>query len=272
MKKQEIQFKWFGVAGLEFRFGNQNLLIDPFLTRQPIKNLLFGRVSPNKELITRTIHRAEYILVTHSHYDHLLDVPDIARHSGAQLFGSDNTCRLAQICGIPESQMKRIEDGDVLSLGNVTVKVIPAVHPFLPFYQPGKLKAGLKPPLRLRDYRMDSCYSFLIDTGRLRILVWSSISTQRVVAADALFLRAVARPGWYAEMLEKVHPQTVIPTHWDDMFQPLNRPVRSFFKPPKFEIPPLQRIDLRHFEQTLHQIDPNCRVILPQVFETYDLP
>ena len=81
---------------------------------------------------------------------------------------------------------------DEIELPYAYHQVIPARHPFIPVYNSGKLKNNLKPPLHLRDYRMDECFSYLIEFKNLKFLVWSSISTENAQPADVLFLRSVA--------------------------------------------------------------------------------
>ena len=76
-KKKEIQITWLGHAAFELvSSGGTDLLIDPFLTKNPatpaeLKNL--SRYHPN------------FILVTHSHGDHLGDAVELAKMSKAKI-------------------------------------------------------------------------------------------------------------------------------------------------------------------------------------------
>ena len=96
-----VRFRWLGVAGIELLsseelMADESLLIDPFFTRPPIWRLWFGRVAPNPARIPASLPRCDHILVSHAHYDHLLDVPVIARRTLARVYGSANTCALLQ--------------------------------------------------------------------------------------------------------------------------------------------------------------------------------
>jgi L-ascorbate metabolism protein UlaG (beta-lactamase superfamily) len=266
-----IYFRWLGVAGIELKDNRQTLLIDPFLSHPSIRYLFFGQVNPNRKLIKEKIEQAENILVTHAHYDHLMDVPQIAINTGACVYGSANTCQLLKILGAREEKTRLIRVGEKFFLGNIEINVLAARHPYLLFFSPGALGSVHKQYLRLRDYRMDDCYSFFIKFKALKVLVWSSISTQGAIPADVLLLRAVAKQDWYREMLEKVQPKLVIPTHWDDMFRGVEKPIRPFWAPPELNFPPLHRIDLDRFQRDIHQIDPQCKVLIPNIFEPYDL-
>ncbi len=77
--------RWLGVAGLEFTLGDHTLLIDPFLSRPPLRNVFMGRVYSDIQLIKEKIKKADHILITHAHYDHLLDVPAIATQTGGYM-------------------------------------------------------------------------------------------------------------------------------------------------------------------------------------------
>jgi len=250
---------------------NEILLIDPLISRPPFKYLFAGRVQPDQDQINEHISHADQVLVSHAHYDHLMDVPFIAMCTGAHIYGSPNTCQILRIHQVPELKIHLVNEGDEFNSGNFRIEVISAKHPFVPGYTAGRLKSNLEPPLHLRDYRTDSCFSFLITTDELRILVWSSISTHHAQPAEILFLRTVARPDWHADLMATVKPKLVIPTHWDDIFQPLSKPAQPFFAPPSFSIPPLKRINLDDFRKTIQSIAPDCQVLIPERFKQYDL-
>lgn len=230
-----------------------------------------GRVHPDLQLIQEKINKADHILATHAHYDHLLDVPAIAAQTGAPVFGSANVCQLLQVHQVPPAQSYRLKPFDEIRLPYAYIRVIPARHPFIPGYLSGNLKNNLKPPLHLRDYRMDECFSYLIEYKNLKLLVWSSISTENAQRADVLFLRSVASRSWYKKMIGIVQPRLVIPTHWDDFFRPFSQPILPFFAPPKLSDPFLRRINLGNFKKRIMQVDPNCKVLIPRIFEHYDL-
>ena len=106
---------------------------------------------------------------------------------------------------------------------------------------------NLEFPLRLRDYRMDACFSFLLEFEGTRILVWSSTRPEGAPRADLLTCRAVSSQRWYDKLLGQVQPRLVLPQHWEDTYQPLSDDPRPFFSAPRLGIPPIGRIDLADF-------------------------
>ena len=265
----KFAFRWLGNAGFEFRLGKTILLVDPFLTRPKQRQIFFGRAAVDRQAINEHLKACDHILVSHTHFDHFMDVPEIALRTDAMVHGSPNTCELARRLGVPEIQTHQISANDEFDIEGIKVKAIPAAHPWIPGYASGRLKTELEQPLRLRDYRMDSCLSFLITFHDRCILVWSSISIQNAEAADVLICRAVSDERWYARMLASVQPRLVIPSHWDDMFRPLSEPPRPYFSPPRLALPPLRRIDLGEFERKIKNAKPECEVLVPERFKEY---
>ena len=266
----KICFRWLGVAGLELHADDQILLIDPFFTRPPLTKLFGGRVSPNRELIAKHISRADAILITHAHYDHLMDVPDIARITGAKVYGSRNSCELLELLGVPHQQIQEIHVSDELSLGNFSIKVIMAQHMYLPIASFGALPHTLTLPLRLNDYRVDECFSFLIQAGDVRLLDWTGVLTDGV-PADVLFTQAFEAQTHYHALVSAVNPRLVVPIHWDDFFRPLSKPLVPFFSPPRPPFPFVRRIDLSAFKQSIERWLPKTKVQIPEVFRMYDV-
>ena len=131
---KSISFRWLGVAGLEFSANNHVIVIDPYFTRFPLLKLFFGRVQPNRELIAEQIKHCEFVLITHAHFDHLMDVPDVVRNTGATALGSPNACRLLSVCGVPQDRIREIKAGDKLNLAGFGVEVFSAQHVKLPGY------------------------------------------------------------------------------------------------------------------------------------------
>lgn len=268
-----VEFRWLGVAGIELRANGQTLLIDPFLTRFPLWRMGFGRVRPDRKRIAEQIPHCDFVLVTHAHWDHLMDVPEVVRNTGATALGSPHTCRLLVASGVEAGQIQEIGVGNELTLGNFQVEVLPAEHITilgLPVLS-GPLPTHLQPPLRTRDYRMDHCFSFLIRVAGQRLLNWCSAYPGPAALADVLFARPYRTRPFFEALLRDVQPRLVIPTHWDDFFRPLSKSVRPMFKPPCWSWPPLQRVNLMRFKQMVERIAPEAWVFIPERFQTYDL-
>lgn len=270
-----VHCRWLGVAGVELSMGGQVLVVDPYFTRFPFWKMWIGSVRPDSALVARHIQHCDHILVTHPHFDHVMDVPAAAIHTGAMVSGSLNTCRIMEASGVPADQIREIEVGSRLELGDFRVDVLPARHgktlvdPIIN----GPVPTGLKPPLHTFDYRMDECFTFLVGVDGLRLLIGSCETVDESTPADILFVGTVALTmepqRYYKALLARTRSKVVIPYHWDDLFRPLSRPLRPTFEPPAWAIPPLRRVDLSGFARMIDAIAPGTRVVIPEIFHSY---
>ena len=263
-------FRWLGAAGFELQSSGSILTVDPFVTRPPLRNIWFGRPRSRAELVERYVPVCDHVLVTHTHYDHVMDVPAVVRHTGATAYVPPNSRPLLRAHGIATRQIRVIEAGDELDLGAFEVKVYAAEHIRLPGLDPGAMALNLDPPLRLRDYRMDVCLSLLIHAGGLNLLR-GSVRSGPEVSADVLFIGAEGSPPQYERLLRCMRSPVIIPVHWDDFFRPLSQPIRPRFGPAlgKGLVP--RRISLARFQAAVEQAAPLATVVFPEPLRTYDL-
>lgn len=270
-EQESVTLRWLGVSGLTLQHRDAVLALDPFVTRPPLQRLFAGRVEPDEALATRLLPHCQAILITHAHFDHFMDAPGIARRTGALICGTPNTCALALALGVPQHQVHVVASGERLALPPFEIEIWPGDHPWIPGFAPGPLPVRLATPLRLRDYRMDGCLSYFVHLAGWRVLAYHA---QRVVAlprADVLCLSMAQPAAFYEQVLQQVRPRLVIPLHWDDMFRPLDKPMRPFWAPPHRNALLLRRLSLGDFETLLAGLAPQVRVLAPQPLQEYDL-
>ncbi len=84
--RREVRMKYLGTNSLFITDGETNLLVDPYFSRPNAKpNDLDAEIEPDAETIenalkTAGIDRVDAILVTHSHWDHSLDIAEISNY------------------------------------------------------------------------------------------------------------------------------------------------------------------------------------------------
>ncbi len=79
-----VKVCWTGAAGLEFTFNGETILVDPYYTRISKFNMLFGKVSPDLDLINKTKEKKgaiTAIVAGHTHFDHVMDIPGFSVNS-----------------------------------------------------------------------------------------------------------------------------------------------------------------------------------------------
>ncbi len=268
-----LTVRYLGVAGWELSTLSHRLWVDPYFTRLPLWKVLFGHVVPDRQVIARYVGPpVDGILVSHAHYDHLMDVPEVARLTGARVYASPQGCALLRVLGVPVEQWVSLAAGRRLQVGCFAVEVYRTPHRVIFGRVPyqGPLQADLKPPLRTRDYRMDEQYSFLIQVEGLRVLIASGIDDEPAVAVDVLMVGADASQGQLARLLGTTRPLIVLPNHWDDMFRPLGSPVRPLIKPTRRLAVP-RRIDLEAWRRAVQALAPEAQIVIPKHLVPYEV-
>ena len=133
---------------------------------------------PDTAAIDHYIDRADYILLTHTHYVHALDAPYIARTRKAVIIGSESAANIARDYGVPDDQIITIRGGEDFDFGAFSVRVFPSLHSFGPgkhYFHPGTAPAGAKWPLHFRDFLEGGVYGFLIRLNGVQIVAFGSM-------------------------------------------------------------------------------------------------
>ncbi len=264
-----IKFRWLGTAGIELESNGERILIDPYLSRFPIQYNLFGRPVPNPGLVTRYLSPARAVLVSHAHFDHLADVPNVCREFGTVAYGSSNTCAILRAHDVPAEQVNPTRVGDAISLDPFEVRVFPGKHGrmagLLPFA--GKLPARLDPPLRLSDYRMDTIFSFHVRAAQTSCLIWNTPDTSAIPQADILFFCPLWGERIGAAVAEAAQVKVLVPVHWDDFFSSLDRPLHPMVVPPGWRSPWIRRMEPRAFARAVNTLLPEVRILIPEILK-----
>ena len=187
----------------------------PISPRVPMHKLLYGKINSNSRLVAKIIPRCDFVLVTHCHFDHFLDIPGILENTGAAAFGSANTCQLLWLFNLPDSQVNEVKVGDRLSLGEFAVEVFRGIHTPIPGVLPGKIDNTKKPPLSARQYRMDEMFSYRIEVNGTSILTDPGLAAKTAPQTNILLANPYFYSPQYRQMLRIIQPSTVIPIHWD---------------------------------------------------------
>ena len=89
--------------------------------------------------------------------------------------------------------------------------------------------------------------------------------------ADILLINPCYNKFYFNFLIEQIHPEIIIPIHWDNFFKPLNEPLEPNIAIPNLRSPLLRRIDLDMFKKNIKNIDSGIEVLIPEIFYPYNL-
>lgn len=225
-----------GVSTVSLTDGATTLIVDGFFSRPPAVSVLLGRIAPDQAAIADGLRRmgvqqAAAVIVTHSHYDHALDAPEVARRTGAELVGSASTLMIGRGAGLPAGQLHEVEPGAVLTYGAFQVRCVPTEHSPKPAW-PGPITVPVRPPTRAAAYKMGQCFIVHIThvdaDGRRRLLVQASAGYRTGSLhdhpAEVAFLGVPTlgrqspayRATYWRQTVTVPGVRRVLPVHWDD--------------------------------------------------------
>lgn len=116
-----ITLDWLGVATFRLRIDDLVVFLDAYMDRVP--------AAPPVGMSAAQVDRAGFVLVGHSHFDHLHGAQIIAKNTGATIIGSNETARVMREHGVPTEQLVRVQGGERHRLAHgVTVRVFPSLH------------------------------------------------------------------------------------------------------------------------------------------------
>lgn len=238
-----VRSTFFGTSSVHLTDGVSGILVDGFFTRPPLLRVALGRpIAPDPGLIAGTlsrggIERLDALFVAHSHYDHVLDAPEVVKRVGGVLYGSESTLNVGRGAGLGEQSMTRISDGDAFTFGDFTVRVFEGVHSPGERY-PGTIDEPLVPPVKASAYRTGGCYSYFFEHPAGTLLVHPSANFVPGKFAgldvDVLYLGIGAvgaqsarfQEDYWHHTVEATRPRLVVPVHWDDFGRSLDKKLR----------------------------------------------
>lgn len=247
-----VKVTFFGVATLLFDDGDTAWMTDGFFSRPSKWHVISSRVEPDANAIGQALAAAHVdklaaVFPVHSHYDHAMDSPEVARRTGAVLVGSDSTANVGRGAKLPETQIRVARLREPMKFGRFTITLFPGRHAPTGFTG-GVIDRPLSPPARASAYREGQTYAVLVQHEGRSVLVNGSAGFEpgalRGVRADVVMLGIGTlgslgedyRDAYWREVVLAVGAKRVIPIHWDDFMIPSDGP----FQPMPW---PLDRFD-----------------------------
>jgi len=232
-----LELEWLGVSGYRLSAEGQTLFIDPYVSRVPFRDLLRRRPTlPDPTALDRFVHAVGEVvgvLVGHTHFDHAVDAPAIARRYGCKAYGSDSLVALMALHGLAE-QAVEVAPYRTYDLGPFEVSFTPSVH--------SKLLLGLAVPydgdltcehldaLSPNAYRCGQVWGISIKVAGISFYHQGSANLidEAVRERDVdVFLAGIAgrnfSEDYWQRIIPRLDPKVLVPTHYDNFFRPLGK-------------------------------------------------
>jgi L-ascorbate metabolism protein UlaG (beta-lactamase superfamily) len=231
-----LELEWLGVAGYRLSCEGQTIYIDPYLSRVPLSSVLRRRPAladvALHERLLRPQGRVVGVLVGHTHFDHAIDVPAITRRYECPAYGSSSLGNLMRLHGLGE-QAVDVQPHRRYELGPFVVSFVPSLHSKLllgyavPF--DGELTCEHLDALSPAAYRCGQVWGIRIEVAGMTFYHQGSANLIDDALRDPgvdVFLAGIAGRSftrdYWARILPRLQPRTIVASHFDDFFRPVD--------------------------------------------------
>lgn len=112
---------WFGCTTYRLNINGLVVFLDTFMDRLSS--------APDNGATSAGIAEADFLIIGHSHMDHLAGADVIAKNTGAHVIGSYETARVLTEAGVKKEQLLPSSGGERYRLSDdVSVRVFPSIH------------------------------------------------------------------------------------------------------------------------------------------------
>jgi L-ascorbate metabolism protein UlaG (beta-lactamase superfamily) len=233
-----LEIAWLGVSGYRITYEGATLLVDPYVSRVPLRSLILRRQAlPDLAAIDRylgSLDSVDGILVGHTHFDHAVDAPAIARRFGARAYGSGSLAHLMRLHRLGDLAVEVVPHR-AYEVGPFRVTFVPSRHSKLLFGRrvpmAGELTCDHLDGLVTTAYKCGTVWGIRIEVAGTSLYHQGSADLDDGELADEpvdVFLAGIAgrsvTPRYWERILPRLDPRLVVPTHYDDFFAPLGEP------------------------------------------------
>ena len=279
---EALTMTYLGTGGWIMEHGDDMVLGAPLFTNPGFVTTGLLPIATDTLEVDRWMSRhdveaARVILVGHAHYDHLMDVPRVAREhaTSARILGSGTVANTLGTWSALQDRMDVIGEaaGDQDTVGRwITygdgIRVMPLRSHHAPHFDGYTLYSGSvdrprsTPPNDATEWLDGTTYAFLIDFlddgGEVAFRVYyqdavaappfgyapDALVAERPVDVAIFVPATFDQVDWHPEaFVENLEPTWILLGHWEDFFIPIAEPTRS-----------IMLSDIEHFEDRLTRV------------------
>jgi len=230
--------KWFGATCLLFEDEKTRLIVDPFVTRVPLHKVLFNsKVESNKERVRKYFGPSDkktVIFISHTHYDHVLDLPEVMRlNPKALVYGTKDVIPILSANKINLERLKVVKEGSAISFDQFNVNFFEVRHTNLPMnIEFARGVSKISKDSGARDFKMESNLSFFLKHKEKKILFHPTAIPREYPAFGEIDLLIVGLTSKNIDELKekliaKIKAKKVYPVHNDNFFIDFEKKLRK---------------------------------------------
>ena len=195
----DVKITWLGHAAFKIEGAGKTIYVDPFITNNPMAAIK-----------VEDIDKADYIFVTHGHFDHTGDTVEIAKKTGAVVVANAEVSEWFKTQGVENVQIMYFGGGSAFDFGRV--RMVYALHGSTISAPAGPIHGGV-------------AAGFVFDIGGVKIYHAgdTGLTKEMELLADEKIDIALLPIGGHFTMDVKdaaraiglIRPRKVIPMHYD---------------------------------------------------------
>lgn len=219
-----VSVKWYGLNALEFKYSGGTFMIDPYVSRSREKL----SVPQEQERYLKDC-RPDFVLMTHSHWDHIADMKYLIEQSDTVLYASKTACNIMRALGTAEKNLRQISYGERLEFPGLTIRCIESRHMGDLYindnYEEIPHGADFS---NCRTWKCGEVFAFLMEMDDIVILNGGSanlhVPSMKGLSCDYLIYGISRWKEGFPELLKgNLTFKQLIPTHHDEFTLPLEK-------------------------------------------------
>ena len=258
-----MELTWLGAAGFEVKTRDKIFYLDPYLTRnadaEPVQPKTDAGIAPHSN-----------IFISHAHFDHLMDIPHIARLSSSKIYCSDTARQYLIRNKVEENSIHTVQqDRQAFAFDGYDAQALFSHH--IKFDKKLVLKTLVK-----INVKLFACLPYLCQFPCGRVLGWRFVLEDKTLlfygsagSTTAELDQAAETPVDILLMplqghsnicriglnhVNTLNPGVVIPHHHDNFFPPISG-----------------QVDIKPFVNGIKSAESRTRVIVPKMNTTIHL-
>lgn len=234
----KVTVKWMSVASFVIDDGETKIMLDPMFTRAGMKHWLnLSKFKSDEELVKKVLNDSDLMKVnalfaSHSHFDHVVDAPMVAKLTGGTFYTDESSEIIAKAYKDQAIKTQLIQNKMPIQIGKFKVTPVKRGHNSIALqldFLPGQVPADFD--FGFYDYHVGDTWFYLIEHPEGVILIdqggnsYLEEAMALTTKADVLIqgvANRVSDEEYLAGYFNHFRPKVFIPSHFDNFLFSFN--------------------------------------------------